>query len=271
MTNVITSRETDRQRSSPHTNVDGKAGLAEALASEWTKFRSLRSTVWTLVTMGLLVPAMSLFVGLTKSLQPDDTILGGSLTGAPLGQIAAAILGVLVMTSEYGNGMIRVTFAACPRRATVLAAKASVTVVMVFVVSLVSCILAHRIGELMLSSGDYARGEPLPALLGVALNFSALGALGLAVGTILRRSAGAITAVISLILLPSLVGPLFGDWQRWVGGASPTAALEKMTQTSDAAPELVGTLGAWPSLAIVCVYTGLALLAAATRLKSRDA
>ncbi|MER6113601.1 hypothetical protein [Streptomyces hirsutus] len=58
-----------------------------------------------------------------------------------------------------------------------------------------------------------------------------------------RRSAGAVTAVIGLLLLPSLLGPLFGDARAWIAGISPTAALEGLTRTSDATAETAGSLG----------------------------
>jgi hypothetical protein len=94
--------------------------------------------------------------------------------------------------------------------------------------------------------------------------------LGLAVGTALRHSAGAVSAVVGVILVPSLFGPLFGDWQRWVGGASPTAALEKLSQTSDATVEAVGTLGGWPSLVVLIAYTLVAVVGSARLFATRD-
>lgn len=239
------------------------------MRSEWTKLRSLRSATWTLAAMAGGILGIAVFVGATRSLQPDDTVLGGSLTGAGFGLIVGASFGVLMMTREYAAGTIRTTFTACPRRLTVLAAKATLTAVAMFVVALGACLLAHQIGAVMLAGDGYAPGAPWPALLGVAACFSVTGLLGLAVGTLLRHSAGAITTMVAAILAPSLFGPL-GDWQRWVTGASPLAALEKLSQTSDAAPDVVGSLGAWPSLALACGYAAVALGGAAALLRTRD-
>jgi ABC-2 type transport system permease protein len=127
------------------------------------------------------------------------------------------------------------------------------------------------VGDALLPDGRYAQGEPLPALFGVAGSFAVAGLLGLAVGTLIRHSAGAVTTVAGLLLLPSLLGPLFGDAERWVAGISPTAALQKLTQTSDATAETVGSLGPWPSLLLVTGYTATLLLAAARALHGRDA
>lgn len=251
--------------------VDARAGFRQAVTAEWTKLRTLRSTVRTLVLTVLLVPAFAVFVGITRSLQPDDTVLGGSLTGAMFAQITAAIVGVLVVAGEYGSGTIRATLAASPRRHTVLAAKAVVTSVVTFVVGLASCVVAAMIGGLILSGEGYASGEPMPALLGIALSIAAVGLLGLAAGVVMRSSAGAITAVIGILLLPPLLGPLFRDWQRWVVGASPTSVLQKLSQSSDAVPEVAGSIGAWPSLWLVLGYAAVALAAGAWMLRVRDA
>jgi len=111
----------------------------------------------------------------------------------------------------------------------------------------------------------------LPALLGVAGSFSVAGLLGLAIGALVRHTAGAVTTVIAVILLPDLLAPLFGDAQRWIAGISPTAVLQKLSQSSDATAETVGSLGPWPSLWLVCGHTAAALLAAGWLLRRRDA
>jgi ABC-2 type transport system permease protein len=248
----------------------GRAGFAEALAAEWTKLRTVRSALSTLAAMAAFVVGIAVFVGATRSLQLDDTILGGSLTGATFGLLVGASFGVLGMSREYATGTIGATLMACPRRGVVLAAKATVTAVVMFGVALAACFLAYQVGTVMLPDG-YAPGTPMPALLGVALCFSVTGVLGLAAGTVLRHSAGAITTMVAVLVLPSLMGPLLGGWQRWVAGASPVAALQKLAQSSDAAPDAVGSLGAWPSLGLVCGYALLALAGAVLLFGRRDA
>lgn len=251
--------------------IQARAGLPQALAHEWIKFRSVRSLVWTTVATAVVPVLGAVFVAATGSLQPDDTVLGAGLTLSVTAQTLAAVVGALVITSEYGSGSIRTTFAATPRRASVLAAKATLLAGLTYVLALASCTLAYLVGDAMLEDGKYAQGEPLPALFGVAACFAVAALFGLAVGTLVRHSAGAVTAVIGLLLLPSLLGPLFGDAQRWVAGISPTAALQKLTQTSDATPETVGSLGPWPSLLLVAGYTTALLLLAAVTLRRRDA
>ncbi|GAB2972056.1 ABC transporter permease subunit [Streptomyces pseudoechinosporeus] len=253
------------------TLADARAGFSQSLAHEWIKFRSVRSLVWTTVATAAVPVLGAVFVAATGSLQQDDTVLGGSLSLSVVAQILAAVVGALVITGEYASGTIRTTFSATPRRATVLAAKAALLAGLTYALALVFCALAYLVGEALLEDGRYAQGEPLPALFGIAASFAVAALLGLAVGTLVRHSAGAVTAVIGVLLLPSLLGPLFGDAQRWVAGISPTAALQKLTQTSDATVQTVGSLGPWPSLLLVAGYTAALLLLATATLRSRDA
>ncbi|AGK77213.1 hypothetical protein SFUL_2259 [Streptomyces microflavus DSM 40593] len=248
-----------------------KTGFRHALAYEWIKFRSVRSTVWTTAATAVLPVLGAVFVAATGSLQPDDTVLGGSLTLSVVAQMLAAVVGALVVSGEYSSGTIRTTFAAVPHRSTVFAAKAALVAGVMYVLALLSCSTAYLVGNAMLPEGRYAQGDPLPALFGIAASFAVAAVLGLAVGTLVRHSAGAVTTVIGLLLLPSLFGPLFGNAERWIAGLSPTAALEKLTQTSDAAADTVGSLGPWPSLLLVAACTAAVSLAALLLLRRRDA
>lgn len=238
-----------------------------ALHAEWSKVRTARATVGLAAAVLLLMPALAVVVGATSSLQPDDTVLGGSLTGAVLAQMAAGVLGALVVTGEYGTGMIRVTFAARPQRAAVLAAKAVVVAGVTFAAALPGAAVAYGVGSAMVDGGGYAAGEPMPALLGVAACVAAVGVLGVVVGALVRHSAAAVALVLAVLVLPDLFGPLFGDLQRWVAGAAPAAAVAKLSHSSDA---VVG-LGGWASLGVVCAYTAVGWLGAVRLVQRRDA
>ncbi|WP_367125137.1 ABC transporter permease subunit [Streptomyces phytohabitans] len=246
-----------------------RAGFRQAYAAEWIKFVSVRSLLWTTVATALVPVLGAVFVAATSSLQPDDTVLGGSLTLSVVAQMLAAVAGALTVSGEYTAGTLRATLSACPRRGTVLAAKGAVLATVLYVPALVSCGAAYVLGGALLPASHPA-GEPLPALFGVAASFVLAGWLGLAVGTLVRHSAGSVGAVLGLLVLPSVFGPLLGAAEPWVAGFSPTAALEKLTQTSDATADAVGSLGAWPSLLLVAGCTAALLLAAAVALRARD-
>lgn len=249
----------------------GRAGLRDAVASEIAKLRATRSMLGVAAATAVVLPVFTVIVALTESLQPDDTVLGASLTAAVFAQLTGGVFGALAMTGEYAQGTIRTTFLGQPRRLVVLAAKGLVVGTVLLAVGLVAGGVAFAVGLATLDRDTHAAGDAWPALLGVALTLAATGLLGLAVGAVVRRSAGAVAAVVAILLLPALLAPLAGDLQRWVGGASPAAALEKLTQTSDATAETVGTLGGWASLLVVTLYTALALGLAARRLRTSDA
>lgn len=200
--------------------------LSHALRSEWTKIRTVRSTMWTLGVMIALVVGINLLVvvPIANSNDTDVPVLAPGLFGLMLGQMAIITLGVLVITSEYGTGMIRTTFTACPRRGRVLTAKAIVFFCLSFVTTTVACTITALIsfsvvgGQSVPSGyGDHtgvvikdgvtsASGSQwLGATVGVGLYVALLGLLALAVGTLLRHSAGAITTMLGVVLLPLIV------------------------------------------------------------------
>ncbi|MFD9096474.1 ABC transporter permease [Streptomyces collinus] len=185
--------------------------LGHALASEWTKIKSVRSTMWTLGVFVLLVVGIGLLAGVAVRGSGD---LGGTspLTlgffGLLIGMMCIITLGVLTTASEYGTGMIRTTMTACPSRARVLTAKAIVFFVIAFVVTLVTVSFVAMVQTSMLE-GNGGRtpsgGEWLKATVGISLYIALLGLLSLLVGSIIRHSAGAITIMIGAVLAPLVI------------------------------------------------------------------
>ncbi|WP_327697743.1 ABC transporter permease [Streptomyces sp. NBC_00459] len=179
--------------------------LGHALASEWTKIKSVRSTMWTLGVFLLLVVG----IGLLVAAQTQDENFGNvpytitAFFGLVLGQICLITLGVLVISSEYGTGMIRTTFTASPQRHRVLAAKLIIFFAVAFVVSAFAIGFVGLMTEAM-HSGDEGKAWGGTVLMG-ALYVSLLGVLALAVGSMLRHSAGAITAMLGLVLVPAIL------------------------------------------------------------------
>ncbi|MEU8890664.1 ABC transporter permease subunit [Streptomyces sp. NPDC048442] len=187
-----------------------RATLADALASEWTKIRSVRSTIWTLGVMVVLILGVGVLVTLAlagSSLPDDASPITFGFVGVMLGVIPVITLGVMTIASEYGTGMIRTTLTACPSRARVLAAKSLVFFLLTFAITLVATVVqsALMVGAL---DGTANGGQWLRATVGVSAFVALIGLLSLAVGSLIRHSAGAITLMIGLVLLP-LVMALF--------------------------------------------------------------
>ena len=128
-------------------------------------------------------------------------------------QLAIGVLGVIIVTSEYATGMIRTTFAAVPNRRLVLGVKAALFAGITAVVGVVSSFVAFFIGQAILSgkAPHAAIGDPgvLRSVVGAGLYLAVLGVLALDLGVIIRRTAGAIAAVLGIVLvLPVVVGAL---------------------------------------------------------------
>ncbi|GHI04926.1 ABC transporter [Streptomyces cellostaticus] len=186
--------------------------LGHALASEWTKIKSVRSTMWTLGVFILLVVGIGLLAGVAVRSSSSDLSGQNPLSlgffGLLLGNMCIITLGVLTTASEYGTGMIRTTMTACPSRGRVLAAKAIVFFALAFVVTLAAASFVAMI-QASLLEGHGARtpstGEWLKGTVGVSLYVALLGLLSLLVGSIIRHSAGAITIMIAAVLAPLVI------------------------------------------------------------------
>lgn len=249
--------------------------LGNALASEWTKIKSVRSTIWTLSVMVALVAGVGLLVAAgTSDTDYSDvpTTLPGFF-GILLGQLCIVTLGVLVITSEYGTGMIRTTFTASPQRSRVLTAKVLVFFALSFTTTTLALTLVayasmgmHSGPEVMEPTNDQILG----ATVGAGLYVSLLGLLSLAVGSMLRHSAGAITTMLGVVLLPSIL-PAFlmmSDSLRDLGVkmqeyASPQA-LASLFRIDDSLNS------GWPQLGVLAAIAAGALVGAYVLLERRD-
>ncbi|MFI6971520.1 ABC transporter permease [Streptomyces phaeochromogenes] len=193
--------------------------LGHALASEWTKIKSVRSTMWTLGVFVLLVVGIGFLVA-AQTTNEDFTDVPYTIPaffGLILGQICLITLGVLVVSSEYGTGMIRTTFTASPQRYRVLTAKLMIFFVVAFVVSALSIGVVGLITSGM--HGGSSDNEWGGTVLMGALYVSLLGVLALAVGSMLRHSAGAITTMLGVVLVPAILPAflLMSESMRTIG------------------------------------------------------
>jgi ABC-2 type transport system permease protein len=240
------------------------SGLSAAgvIRSEWIKLRSVRSTIWAFaiviaVSVGIAVlMAATGFFGdepLPAELQ-TSIVMQASTFGVYFGQLVMAVLGVLVISGEYGTGMIRSTLTAVPKRIPALAAKAVVLFLSSFVVAAMSCVA--RIGAFV--------GNLLLAALYLAL--TSVFALG--VGTVLRSSAGGIAAALGIVLLlPIIVSAIAGfSGAQWAMDVSPY-----LFSNAGSGMYTGGSLEQWQFTLIVAAWTALSLGAGALLLKRRDA
>src|SRR5664279_3806743 len=191
---------------------------ARVLLSEWTKFRSLRSTVATLLVAEVLMIGLgAMFAAITADAPagfgPGTTAVSTSLTGTFFAQLAVGVLGVLLITGEYSTGMIRSSLTVVPSRLPMLWGKLAVFAGAVFLTMLAASFTAFFVGQALLSGKhlDASLSDPgaLRAVFGAALYLTVAGLTATAIGALLRDTAAAITTFVALFfVIPPLTNLL---------------------------------------------------------------
>ncbi len=280
MSQAITSQRAPMNRRRPASCTS----LLEALHAEWTKVRTMPGTFWLLLAVVVTTAALGAVADAATrcpsggcAIDPAKT----SLTGIYLSQAIVAILAVLVMSSEYGSGMIRVTFTAMPRRTMVLAAKGAVLSGLVLVAGAVAVLGSVLAGRLILPGHGFtaAHGYPplslgdgpvLRAAAGSVLYLALIALLSLGVAAAVRDSAVAIGIVLGLLYLMPIIATVVGapGWHRHLQQIAPmTAGLAIQATTG-----LSGLpLSPWAGLGVLAAWTAAALLAGWLILRLRDA
>lgn len=259
----------------------GRVTLTRVAASEWTKMRSLRSTTWALLAAAMSIIGLGTFtaIGLVVQRVPADGFAdaamtdptGGALTGVSLAGYIFAGLGVLAVTSEYRSAGITVSLAAVPTRWHLVVAKALVVGTITFITSLMSIGVAFFAVKAVLATADgtislSAPGVPR-ALVGAGLYLAFLAVVGTAYGWLLRRTAGAVVALVGvLVLLPVLVYLLPTSLGAAISPYLPSNAGTAILQLAPG-----DQLGPWTGFAVFVGYVAVVLTSATALLRRRDA
>ncbi|WUH95204.1 DUF1349 domain-containing protein [Streptomyces sp. NBC_00433] len=217
---------------------------------------------------------------------PGKTV-ESTLVGAFAGLIVVAVVATMFVTAEYRRGLIRTTLTANPRRGRVLAAKAAVVGAVSFATGLAAAATALPLVE-SVEKGKHFPMYPTPfatdvrVVVGTAALFAVTAVLALALGTALRRSAGAVTAVVVAIVLPyilAVAAVLPAGPSRWLTRLTPAAAFavqQSVHQYAQVSADYTPAdgyfpLAPWAGFAVLCGYAAAAVAAAAVLLRRRDA
>jgi ABC-2 type transport system permease protein len=257
--------------------------MRDAIHAEWTKLRTVPSTAWLLIAVvALTVGASAMATAIVKcpaTCDADTTKL--SLTGIMLGQAAVAALAVVVVTAEYGSGMIRVSLAAVPRRSVLLAAKAVVVTTVVLAAGTVSVLGSVLAGRLLLPGNGFNtahgftalsifHGPTLRAAAGSVLYLALIGLFTLGLSTALRESGVATAIMLCMLYAIPLVSQVWlsAVWQHRLARWAPVNAGLAIQATSNVAKLPIGP---WPGLGVLGLWTAAALAGGWTVLRLRDA
>lgn len=252
--------------------------LRRVIASEWTKFRTLRSTVAVLAAaiVGILVIALIVAYNtrhLSGNLQPDDLSASATLQGYYLGQLLIGALGVLFVTGEYSTGMIRSTFAAVPKRLPVLWGKLTVFVAITATAMIAACFVAFLSAQALISHYrvGYSLSDPgvLRVVIGTGAYLMLIGTIGAMIGWIVRSTPGAlVTYIATILVLPVLFGNVLGHWGKQVAKFLPSNAGGSFVHSIRGldGPALAPMIG----LVVLLLWVAVAIGVVAIQLPRRD-
>ena len=255
-------------------------GQRRVLVSEWIKMRSLRSTAFTLLAAVVAMIGIGWIVGAAtnshwSSMDPGELArfepIGRSLAGVNLAQLAIGVLGVLLISGGYATGMIRSTFAAVPTRLPVIWAKAALFAVVTFVLMLVAAFIAFLGGQHFLGSHGTTLSAPhaLRLIVATAVYLTLVGVFAVALGFIVRSTAGGIATLVGLLLvLPGVGQVLPASWQHHTLPYLPSNAGSSMFTVT---PEDPSALSPGMGLLVLCLWVAVALATAAVLVRRRDA
>lgn len=252
--------------------------FGDIVRAERIKFFSLRSTWWTIAVMFGLGAGLTALVCATSA----DWLASGQANedphsfvtwGMSIAQIAAVVLGVLMITGEYATGMIRSSLMAMPRRSAVLAAKALILSATLFVVGTVTAVVGYFAGNYFLDRHDIgialSDSGMLRSLYGSGLYVMALGLFSLGAGLLLRHTAAALSTVLAVIfVVGNMVFMLPGAWGEWIGKLIPGQSGSAIAVPVTYNPDL---LGPWPGYTVFVAETAIMLTVAYALFARRDA
>jgi ABC-type transport system involved in multi-copper enzyme maturation permease subunit len=295
----------------------GHAGLRGVIASEFTKIRSVRSTYWTIAALFIVGVGIAALIGfgIANNIhnQPwnkagtdgTQSILTPFLF---IGQLIIAVIGAMVITSEYSTGMIRTSLTAMPRRGTVYLGKLIVLTSVTLVVSLVTSFIAFFVGSATLSGSGVAgslfhnvtipanvnmspgpqgpnsspnytfvgtdvitSGHVLMAIIGSALFVTVVALIAFGLGAIIRHTAGAISSVFGLLFVLSIIIQVLPDTWRWdISRFFPDAAgrVLSVTLPGQQNPHLWST---WPQFLVTVIWAVVLVGIGGYLFRKRDA
>jgi ABC-2 type transport system permease protein len=263
----------------------GRVTQLRVAVSEWTKIRSVRSTMWTLgvgVVLTIGVPCLIALVtkshwnNMSSSEQLDryHNRLALATAGVNISVLPIAVLAVLTITAEYSTGMIRATFTAVPKRLPVLWAKLGVFSIVTLALMLPSVFIAYWANQAILHShnppilqASLADPGVFRTVIGSAIYLTVVGIFAMALGAIVRNTAGGISAFVAIFfVIPPLLNILPTSWNNAISPWIPDSAARAIFQLTHDSHSLSPAGGA----AVIVGYCVVMVGIAAVLLRRRD-
>lgn len=255
-------------------------------AAEWIKLRTVRSTPITLIVAAVSAVGIGAlacerfaqeYAGISGPVA-RSAFLGGfdptsqSLIGNALAQLAIGTLGVLIVTSEFGTGMIRASLAAMPQRGGWIAAKLCVFGLVAAVIGQFLTFTSFGVGQAFLGRQHLGAslGDPgvLRAVVATGVYVALIGLLGATLGLIIKHTAGAISTLLGILfVLPVLLGALPLHLQDQIARFLP----ENIGEQAATASQLGDRFPPWGGIALMVGYVAVLFTVGLVLLRRRDA
>lgn len=239
-----------------------RLSFARVVRSEFIKLLTLRSTWWSLGITAVLTIGIALMIaGASRGFEGGYPAVMAIVSPMQFTMLVAGILGAIAITGEYSTGMIRSTFAAEPRRGTVLLAKALVVAVVLAVTTILTSVIAVATTAPIVSDSpiDWADAtqSTIPLLMSI-LAMVTFALIGLGFGFLIRNGAGAIAATVGLLFVLPIVFNMFvmaGDGWQWIVEAGKYLPMSgAQVATAPGGDDILRgalTLVAWPAALLV--------------------
>lgn len=254
--------------------------ITQVIRSEWTKVRSVASTVWTLSVAAVVTIALGMLISylarrdfssmsIDRQIAFDPTFV--SFAGMTLGQLAMIVFGVLVVSSEYSSGMIRASLAAVPQRGAFLFGKLAVATALAFAVGILTSFLAFFLGQAMLGPYRASIADPgvLRAVFGGGLYMTLIAMFSMGVAAILRGPLLSLGILMPFFfLISNILGSVSATQKvgRYLPDQAGSRILRVVQPLDDHAP-----YGPWGGLGIMALWVIAALTGGFLLLRTRDA
>lgn len=258
------------------------AAPSAVLKSEWTKVRSVSSTMWTLAAALVLTAAVGALLSGVMNATFDDLSAAERATfdptlvsffGMMLGQLAMVVFGVLVVSTEYSSGMIKTSLAAVPQRATFYVSKIAVATLLALVIGLLTSFITFFLGQALLGdhSASISDDNVLRAVIGAGLYMTVIAMFSMGIAAMLRSTVLSLGLLMAFFFLISsiLAGvPATRDVARYLPDQAGSAVMQVVPGAldTDKLP-----YGPWGGFGIMCAWTAAALIGGYVVLKRRDA
>ncbi len=274
----------------PSVPADAHLTFPRIVKSEWIKLRSLRSTMWALIITVVVMVGFSILLAFvahniaapsaggpnegppSPGMSNQQIVMLVDTFGYYFAQLVVAVLGVLLITGEYGTGMIRSTMAAVPKRIPALAAKYLVVGLTTFVVATVAIGISYLVTKPILGTHHLnagLNGQIVRVFLATALYLALISLFALSIGAMMRHSAGAISTVLGIMLLVPIILNILSNFVSWADKITKWLPTEvggrMMAPTTDS-----GQLTPWQGFGMLALYVVVLAAASAVLLRRRD-